>query len=190
VFDKLSVLNYRVANPHWLNADPDPAFFLIANPDPGSGSRIRIPDPDPLDPGFDDLKLKQKITAKNLIFIFWTKIAIYLSLGLHKGRQNYRRSLQPSKENIQHLKTQKFCFFLFLGVIFALLDPDPQSECGSGSSNSNYCWSLRIRIHNPVKLSARYRTPHWSGSGTLLNCQPETAYSALVSVWRRWWYER
>jgi hypothetical protein len=28
-------------------------------------------------------------------------------------------------------------FFLFLWVIFALLDPDPQFECGSGSSNSN-----------------------------------------------------
>jgi hypothetical protein len=47
--------------------------------------RIRIPDPDP---GFDDLK-----------------IAIYLSLGLHKGGPSYRRSLQPSKENIQHFKT-------------------------------------------------------------------------------------
>jgi hypothetical protein len=32
-------------------------------------------------------------------------IAIYLSLGLHKGRPSYRRSLLPSKENIQHLKT-------------------------------------------------------------------------------------
>jgi hypothetical protein len=36
--------------------------------------------------------------------IFTKKIAIYLSLGLHKGRPNYRRSLQPSKENIRHLK--------------------------------------------------------------------------------------
>ncbi len=43
----------RVSDPHWFNADPDPAFFLIADPDSGSGfpdsgsgSRIRIPDPD------------------------------------------------------------------------------------------------------------------------------------------------
>jgi hypothetical protein len=36
--------------------DPDPAFFLIADPDSGSGSWIRIPDPDPR---FDDLKLKK-----------------------------------------------------------------------------------------------------------------------------------
>ena len=47
------------------DTDPDPAFFLIADPDsgsgfripdPDSGSRIRIPDPDP---GFDDLKLEK-----------------------------------------------------------------------------------------------------------------------------------
>ncbi len=37
------MLGRRVSDPHWFNADPDPAFFLIADPD--SGSRIRIPDP-------------------------------------------------------------------------------------------------------------------------------------------------
>ncbi len=38
----------RVSDPHWFNADPDtdpdPEFFLIADPDSGSG--FRIPDPD------------------------------------------------------------------------------------------------------------------------------------------------
>jgi hypothetical protein len=29
-----------------------------------------------------------------------SKIAIYLSLGLHKERPSYRRSLRPSKEKI------------------------------------------------------------------------------------------
>jgi hypothetical protein len=29
-------------------------------------------------------------------------------------------------------------FFLFLWVIFALLDPDPQFECGSGSETLTY----------------------------------------------------
>ncbi len=36
------LINYktsRVSDPHWFNADPDPAFFLIADPDSGSGSR-------------------------------------------------------------------------------------------------------------------------------------------------------
>jgi hypothetical protein len=32
------------------------------------------------------------------------KIAIYISLGLHKGHPSYRRSFQLSKENIQHFK--------------------------------------------------------------------------------------
>ncbi len=39
-------------DPHLFNADPDPAFFLIADPDPsllGSGSRVLNAD---LDPGF------------------------------------------------------------------------------------------------------------------------------------------
>ena len=57
---ELESLKIRVSDPHWFNedpiSDPDPAFFLIADPDCGSGFRIRIPDPDP---GFDDLKLKQ-----------------------------------------------------------------------------------------------------------------------------------
>ena len=74
---------------------------------------------------------------------------IYLSLGLHKGRPSYRRSLQPSKKNIQDFKTWKFCtFFYFCGQFFpswsrirnlnADPDPDPATQinadpCGSGS---------------------------------------------------------
>jgi hypothetical protein len=49
--------------------------------------------------GFDDQKLG-KIQLKKLSF-FDKKIAIYLSLGLHKGHPNYRRNRQPSKDNIQ-----------------------------------------------------------------------------------------
>jgi hypothetical protein len=29
-------------DPHCFNADPDPAFFLIADPDPDPNMRIRI----------------------------------------------------------------------------------------------------------------------------------------------------
>ena len=66
---ELESLKIRVSDPHWFNADPDtdpdPAFFLIADPD--SGSRIRIPDPDP---GFDDLKLKKMYSWKcNFYFL-------------------------------------------------------------------------------------------------------------------------
>ncbi len=119
------------ADPHWFNADPDldPAFFLIA-----------APDPDPvLDPGFWWTKIGKKFKAEKKIF-FWSKIASYLSLGLYKGRPSYRRSLQPSKENIQQFKTWHFfTFFLFLWVIFVPLDPDPDPhiESRSRSSNSN-----------------------------------------------------
>ncbi len=50
--------------------------------------------------GFDDKKL-EKITAEQKCNIyFFSKIAICLFLGLHKGRPMYRRSLRPSKENI------------------------------------------------------------------------------------------
>ncbi len=48
--------------------------------------------------------------------IFYSKTTIYLSLGLHEERPSYRRSLQLSKENIQHFKTWNFLiFFYFCG---------------------------------------------------------------------------
>jgi hypothetical protein len=51
--------------------------------------------------------------------ILLSKIAIYLILGLHKGCLNYRKSLQPSKENIQHFRTRNFLtFFYFYGGFF------------------------------------------------------------------------
>jgi hypothetical protein len=40
---------------------------------------------------------------------------MHLSLGLHKGRPSYKRSLQLSKENVQHFKTWKFSIFFFCG---------------------------------------------------------------------------
>jgi hypothetical protein len=77
----------------------------------------------------------KKIQQKIFIIFFklnFSKIAIYLSLGLHKGHPSYRKSLQPStKENIQHLKKLNLLTFLFLRVIFAPLDLDPDCETGS-----------------------------------------------------------
>ncbi len=68
------------------------------------------PDPDP-NPGFRWSKLFYKI----FFFVFlWIKFVIYIPLCLHKKRPSYRRSLQPSKENIQHLTKIN-------------------AECGSGS---------------------------------------------------------
>jgi hypothetical protein len=78
-----------------VDTDPDPAFQV--NPD-------TEPDPDPVRiQGFDDQKLKKKIQLKFFYIFFCSKIAIYLSLGLLKGRPSYMRSLQPLKENIQEI---------------------------------------------------------------------------------------
>jgi hypothetical protein len=88
-------------DPDPLNTDPDPAFQV--NPDP-------VPDLDP-NSGFWWPKMTKKIKLKKIIF-FKSKIAIYLSLGLHNGRPSYRRSLQPSKENSQHFKKWNFLPFL------------------------------------------------------------------------------
>ncbi len=81
----------------------------------------------------------KKITAENLIlFFFWSKTAIFLSLSLHKVCPSYRRSLQFSKEAIQHFKTWTFTnYCLLLWVIFAILDPDPDSEYESGSGSTD-----------------------------------------------------
>jgi hypothetical protein len=46
------------------------------------------------------------------MFLIKNCYGIYLSLGFLKGRSSYRRSLQP----------------LFLWVIFALLNPDPDPQ--------------------------------------------------------------
>jgi hypothetical protein len=73
-----------------LDPDPDPAFHAEH---PGSGSRV-----------FTTKKWEKFTAEKNLIFLL-SKIAIFLSLDLHKGRPSYRRSLQPAKENIQDFKT-------------------------------------------------------------------------------------
>jgi hypothetical protein len=62
------------------------------------------PDPDPIRIlGFNNQKLKKKLQLK--FFFLKSKTAIYLSLGLHKVCPSYRRSLQLSKEAIQHFKT-------------------------------------------------------------------------------------
>jgi hypothetical protein len=62
-------------DPDSLNPDPDPEFQV--NPDL-------------------DLNFLKNNTAK-IFYIFLSKIAIYLSLGLLEGHPRYRRSLQPSK---------------------------------------------------------------------------------------------
>ncbi len=91
--------------------------------------------------GFDDRKSKIIYSWQN--GLFWSKIAIYLSLGLHKGRLKIQDKSSSSKDNIQHFKTWNFFTFVGHLNIFALLDPDLHSH----STNQNECGSVRTRIH-------------------------------------------
>jgi hypothetical protein len=63
------------------------------------------------------IKYYTKLTTTKKENCFDKKIAIYLFLGLHKGHPSYKRSLQASKENIQHFKTHEISLknFYFCG---------------------------------------------------------------------------
>ncbi len=123
--------------------------------------RIRIqhlrmntnPDPDLIRiQGFNDQKIEEKKLQLKIFFYFFfkSKTAIYLSLDLHKVCPSYRRSLQLSKEAIQHFKTWTFTtFFLHCGsflpswIRIQILNPDPQTRLSPDP--------IRIRIRNPGK---------------------------------------
>ncbi len=134
----------------------------------GSGSRVWGWRPIRIQ-GFNDQKLEKKLQLKIFLFFFWSKTAIYLSLGLHKVCPSYRRSLQLSKEAIQHFKTWTYTnFCLLLWVIFTLLDPDPDS--GSG---------FQIRIHRPDWI----RIQSGSGSTTLMDTVLRSLRVRVRSGW-------
>ncbi len=86
-----------------LNADPDPWFWL-----PKTGKNLQL---------------------KKIEYFFDQKLQFaYLSLSFYNGRPSNRRSLQPSKENIQHFKTWDFLFFFYFCVSFLpswIRIPDP-----------------------------------------------------------------
>ncbi len=106
--------------------------FSVSDPDSIRIRHFRLStDPDP-DPEFWSRKIEKNLQVK--------KNTICLSLGLHNGRPSYRRSLQPSKDNIQHFKTWYFSIFQIFGGHF----------CPFGS------WSgFRIRIHWPDWIRIR-----------------------------------
>ncbi len=98
----------------------------------------------------------KKIQLK-IFFIFGQKTIIYLSLGLHKERPSYRRSLQLSKEAIQHFKTWTLKKITVVGDF-----------CPPGSRSG---FRIRIRIHWPDWIGIQ------SGSATLFKSSYE---------WCRW----
>ncbi len=96
----------------------------------------------------------QKITTENFIFLFWSKTAIYLSLGLHNVCPSYRRSLQLSKRPSNTSKHELLpIFFYFCGsflpswirIRIPNTDPDPDPETRLNTDPIR----IRIRIHNP-----------------------------------------
>ncbi len=122
-----------------LNTDPDP------DPDP-----IRIQPGALMTKNWKKLQLK-----KNWIFL-GSKTTIYLSLDLHKERPSYRRSLQISKEAIQHFKkwTLKKIFYfsgasLSSWIRIRILNPNPDPLTRLNPDPSR----IRIRIRNPDCVS-------------------------------------
>jgi hypothetical protein len=113
--------------------------------------RIRIG----LRSGFHDLNLRKFVAKK--IYGFLIKNCNLLIPGPLKGRSSHRRSLQPSKENIQQSKLEIFFPFsyFFVVVIFVLLDPDPaeQNQCGSGYGSETLILSYRISFLKKETLS-------------------------------------
>ncbi len=158
---QVPVLTSRVSDPHSFDPDPDPAFE--AGDRSGSGSNpdpIRIQD-------FNDQKLKKITAEKIFLFFFWSKTAIYLSLGLHKVCPSYRRSLQLTKEAIQHFKTWTFKIIFYF--------------CGSFLPS----W-IRIRNHWPDWI----RIQSGSGSETLLTrVQPIWLFFRKWRIQTLWWVQ-
>ncbi len=80
----------------------------------GSGSSISSESGSNTDPGFWWLKTGEK---KRTFFyiLFWSKIAIYLSLGLHKAVQATGEALSPQKRTYRTSKMKFINFFCFCG---------------------------------------------------------------------------
>jgi hypothetical protein len=89
-------------------------------------------------------KIGNNLKLKKFFYFFFFKNCNLHILGLYKGRPIYRRSLQSTKKASSNsiIQNMEFLFFsLFLWVIFALRDPDPDpatqmnvDPCGSGSA--------------------------------------------------------
>ncbi len=103
---------------------------------------------------------RKKITAEKIFFR--SKTTIYLSLGLHNERPSYWRSLQLSKEAIQHFKHK---FLKFFSIFVGHFCPP-----GSGSGSTD---PIRIRnpgtdcvVRDPARPAARQSFSYkWGAAG-------------------------
>ncbi len=104
----------------------------------------------------------------------WPKIEIYLSLGLHKVCPGYRRSLQLTKEPIQHFKTWIFFYFCgsflpsWIRIRIQITDPDPKPwihriSSGDASSKRRFVQARR------GEASSKWRTITFTGTEPVHN---------------------
>ncbi len=146
----------RDVDPHWFNADPDPAFFLIADPDP-------VPNP-----GFWSPNIEKKNKAVKLFLCFFGSKQFTYPLAAIKDVQATCEAFIPQKRTSS---TSKLAFLHFCGsfcpswirIRIPNADPDPADQNESGS--------VRIRIRNtqqnimksfrePYRLRGRPRSRH------------------------------
>ncbi len=129
-------------------------FKLNTDPDPDS---IRIK-------GFDDQKL-EKIYSRKKIFFLISKIAIYLSLGLHKGRPSYRRSLHPQKRTSSTSKHEISSLFpTFVGHFCP-----PRSGSGSNTDADPKYWAENGSFPTAHTFMRRTWWLTWTGLERLQN---------------------
>jgi hypothetical protein len=140
--------------------------------------------------------MEKNYSWKKINFFLKSKTTIYeyLSLSLHKERPSYRRSLQLSKEAIQHFKTwtlkKKFYFngsfvpsWIRIRIRIPNPDPDPLTRLNPDP--------IRIRICNPA--SGSYLTFHplppqghkWSWNVTIASAILINRLVPWEPVWKK-----
>jgi hypothetical protein len=166
VFDLLSGTNRSDLSPCSFQQGGGSVFIWY-----GSGSSIL---------GWIPIRIRGFWWPKREKFYIWkffllSKTNIYLSLGLHKGRLRYKRSLQLSKENIQHFRHEISYFFsTFVGHF-----------CPPGSG-SGFRIRILIRIHWPdwIRIQFRSRSGSTSATATLVSAQLKSTY-CIMRIQRR-----
>ncbi len=152
-------------------------------------------------------KIGKKYSWNWFLFFFWLLIAVYLSLGLSKGRSSYKRSLQPSKKNIQHFKRWNLLTVFYFSGPFLLswirilianpdtdpgtpLNPDPQHWYRYERYNA-MSWVAEFTLEQKSKLileknhqlsvfgEVRYRTCR---SGNSVCCRIQTVMESTIII--------
>ncbi len=118
-----------ISDLHWFQCGSGSSILGQCGSGCRSGSKSRLL----MIKNWNKLRAENITVEKKLIF-FWSKIPSYLSLGLIKDIQATGGALSPEKRTSSISKLEISSIFLFLWVIFALLDPDPHSHYRSGSS--------------------------------------------------------